>query len=100
MNLLIDDVVILDHNVTTIMHELESVSVGVTAMRRLEKINSTVHELRVGGCSKTILLSSRTREASMLLFHLVTRALCTCIVDYKPLKFANERSIIRAPSLD
>ena len=48
MNLLIDDVEFLDHNLTLIMKDLDSVSVGVGAMRRLERINNTVYELRVG----------------------------------------------------
>ena len=46
VHLLVDDVEILEYNVSSMKLELESVSVGVLAVRRLEKINSTVAELR------------------------------------------------------
>ena len=37
----------MDHNVSTIVGELEHVSVGVGAIRRLDQISETVHQLRV-----------------------------------------------------
>ncbi len=47
VHLLLDDVLILDHNITIISKDLDSVSVGVGAMRRLDNINRTVALLRV-----------------------------------------------------
>ena len=47
IHLLLDDLGIMDHNVSTIVGELEHVSVGVGAIRRLDQINGTVHQLRV-----------------------------------------------------
>jgi len=41
-----DDIEIIDHNITSMRRELDSVSVGILAFQRLEKINQTVAELR------------------------------------------------------
>ena len=46
MHLLVDDVELLEHNVTTMIERLEDVSVGVLAMRRLQRLNASVIELR------------------------------------------------------
>ena len=43
-----DDLTILDYNITRAMEDLDSVAVGAGAIRRLERINRTVAELRVG----------------------------------------------------
>ena len=47
VHLLLDDVEVMDHSITTISKDLDSVSVGVGAIRRLERINNTVIQLRV-----------------------------------------------------
>lgn len=47
VNLLLDDVEILNYNLTIMSHELKNISAGVLALLRLERINNTVHELRV-----------------------------------------------------
>ena len=46
VHLLVDDVELLEHNVTTMIERLEDVSVGVLAMRRLQRLNASVIELR------------------------------------------------------
>lgn len=46
IHLLMDDIEFLDRNVTTMRRELDSISVGILAFQRLEKINRTVAELR------------------------------------------------------
>ena len=48
VTLLLDDLTILDHNITTALEDLDSIAVGAGAIRRLERINMTVAELRVG----------------------------------------------------
>ena len=47
VNLLIDDIEILDRDITRMILELGNVSTVVLALRRLEQINNTVYELRV-----------------------------------------------------
>lgn len=47
IHLLLDDMEFIDVNVTNMIEELESVSVGQGAIRKLEEFNRTVHELRV-----------------------------------------------------
>jgi laminin alpha 3/5 len=46
IHILLDEVEDLDSKVTVIMDDLDSVSVGVGAIRRLEAINNTAHNLR------------------------------------------------------
>jgi len=46
VHLLVDDAELLSHNITTMIQSLENINVGVLAMRRLQRINSTVIELR------------------------------------------------------
>ena len=47
MHLLLDDMDYLDRNITVMMEDLESVSVGVRTVRRLEDIKNAVRELGV-----------------------------------------------------
>jgi laminin alpha 3/5 len=46
VHLLVDDIELLQRNVTSMTRELHNISVGVLAMRRLDEINATVIELR------------------------------------------------------
>jgi laminin alpha 3/5 len=46
VHLLVDDTEYILGNVSTMIRDLSSISVGVLAVRRLEKINQTVYELR------------------------------------------------------
>ena len=46
VHLLVDDSEELERNLSSTIRELNSISVGVLAMRRLERINSTIAELR------------------------------------------------------
>jgi len=46
VHLLVDDVELLEHNVTSMIDSLENINVGVLAMRRLQRINTSVIELR------------------------------------------------------
>ena len=46
VHLLVDDVELLEHNITTMVQSLENINVGVLAMRRLNRINVTVIELQ------------------------------------------------------
>lgn len=46
VHLLVDDTEILERNVSVMIRDLNSISVGVLAMRRLERINNTVFQLR------------------------------------------------------
>ena len=46
VHLLVDDVELLSHNLTTMILSLENINVGVLAMRRLQRINATVIERR------------------------------------------------------
>ena len=46
VHLLVDDVELLEHNITTMVRSLENINVGVLAMRRLQRINVTVIEQR------------------------------------------------------
>jgi hypothetical protein len=43
---LVDDTDLLDREISITIRDLNSISVGVLAMRRLERINNTVYELR------------------------------------------------------
>ena len=47
VHLLLDDVDMLDQNITEVSEDLDSVSVGVGAMRRLDRIEEEVATLRV-----------------------------------------------------
>ena len=47
VTLLLDDLDILDHNITHAIEDLDSVAVGAGAIRRLERINQTIHDLTV-----------------------------------------------------
>ncbi len=42
-----DDMDAMDINITAIMQELDTVAVGVGAKIALDRVNETVHELRV-----------------------------------------------------
>jgi len=46
VHLLVDDVELLEHNISTMVRSLENVNVGVLAMRRLDRINVSVTEIR------------------------------------------------------
>ncbi|KAK3091660.1 hypothetical protein FSP39_021617 [Pinctada imbricata] len=46
VHILLDDVEVLERNISRLSINLESVSIGVTAFKRLEDINNTVYELR------------------------------------------------------
>jgi len=46
VHLLVDDTEVLERNVSVMIRDLNSISVGVLAMRRLERINNTVNQLR------------------------------------------------------
>ena len=47
IHLLLDDLDVLDRNVSTVRRQLADVSVGVAAFNRLAQYNNTVTELRV-----------------------------------------------------
>ena len=47
IHILLDELENMDASVTDIMDDLDSVSVGVGAIRRLNYINQTAHDLRV-----------------------------------------------------
>lgn len=53
IHLLLDEIDFMEYNLTAMIYELDSVSVGVNTLKRLNKINSTVYELRV--CIKSSL---------------------------------------------
>jgi len=46
VHLLVDDVELLEHNLTSMVRSLDNINVGVLAMRRLQRINVSVTDLR------------------------------------------------------
>ena len=68
IHLLLDDLDVLDRNVSTVRRQLADVSVGVAAFNRLAQYNNTVTELRVCGRQSLVDYGGNMKRPRSMLF--------------------------------